>query len=122
MSTCFCFCIGPWGDCPCIRRAKQETFPLPTYQPMFHQANNLFFTRLPNGDVRILKLRYAPMDYPTASSEYHEDNVILDVTIPSDHWCSIIATVCHTSESYFNPVTNQHRWYDAKHFHNGDPA
>ena len=89
---------------------------------MFHQVDNLFFQRMENGDVRVLKLRSAPATFPEPTEIFPAHEVQLDVVIPNSHWCSIIATVSKTGEAFYNPVTKQHRFYDAQDFHNGEPA
>jgi len=85
---------------------------------MFHQTDNLFFTRTPNGDVRLLKLKRAPKEFPSVDTIFPAHEVVLDVTIPLNHWCSIIATVTRTGEGHYNVETGQHKWYAAVDFHN----
>lgn len=78
---------------------------------MFHQANNLFFGRTKDGDVRILKLNEPPQEWPKMGYSFPE-NTILDVTIPADHWASIVASVSSGGEE-------NGRWYNAIDFHKG---
>ena len=77
---------------------------------MFHQGDNLFFGRLLNGDVRMLKLKHTPERWPEASLVYPASAVVFDHTIPQGHWCSIVASVSNLGEQ-------SGRYYEAKAFH-----
>ena len=81
---------------------------------MFHQVDNLFFGRLPDGSVRILKFSEPPQYPPLADAPRPEPtDAVFDVTIPVDHWCSIIASVSKASET-------SGRFYLAQRFHNDE--
>jgi hypothetical protein len=55
---------------------------------MFHYQDNLYFGLMPGGDVRILKFKEPPVDYPReADGTYPE--AILDVKIDRNSWISI---------------------------------
>ena len=60
---------------------------------MFHENHGLFFGRLANGDVRIVKT-YDCRDI-------RPDNVVLDHVIPASVWASVIAT-CSKQGEYPN--------------------
>ena len=79
---------------------------------MFHQQNNLFFGRTKDGSVRILKLKEPPPEWPKIHFKYPE-TTILDVTIPAEHWASIVASVSSGGEE-------NGRWYNALDFHKGE--
>lgn len=85
---------------------------------MFHQADRLFIGRFPNGDVRLLKLVSNPKEYPAVDTIFPAHEVVLDVTIPSGHWCSMIASVSRTGEGHFDEKLGKHKWYVATDFHN----
>lgn len=71
---------------------------------MFHHNNNLFFGRFENGDVRILKFDSSwdkGTGFPDIKTDY--DRAILDVTMPSVEWISIIS--CMT-------IGGEHQNYD----------
>jgi len=85
---------------------------------MFHQANNLYIGRLPNGDVRVLKLASNPRSYPEVDTRFPAHEVILDVTIPSGHWCSMVAAVTKSGESHYDTEAKKHQWYIALDLHN----
>lgn len=67
---------------------------------MFHSHYNLYFGRLPDGGVRILKLYTSPIrgDFPVVDQPYYDANVQLDITIPPGEWASIIAAVSKRGE------------------------
>lgn len=67
---------------------------------MFHNRENLFFGRLPDGAVRILKFSANPYQGEGLSVDkrYHDVKVELDMTIPPNEWASIIATVSKSGE------------------------
>jgi len=77
---------------------------------MFHQADNLFFGRLPDGSVRILKFAANPANWPTVDGVYPD--AVLDATISDGHWGSIVASVSARGEQHG-------RWYHAMDFHHG---
>lgn len=70
---------------------------------MFHQRDGLYFDRLPNGDVHILKT----VDGRARSSDAPK---LFEQVIPAGEWESVIATVSAGGES-------DSRWYLAKAFH-----
>lgn len=59
---------------------------------MIHQSNNLFFGRLDNGSVRILKLNRHPDSWPKLGYCFPEDTV-LDVVISAEQWSAIVNTL-----------------------------
>lgn len=63
-----------------------------------HVHSGLYFERLSDGSVRIMK---------TKNSE-----VIMDLAIDADMWCSIIACMSYYGEEDYG-------WYRAKNFHQG---
>jgi hypothetical protein len=71
---------------------------------MFHSINGLFFGRLQDGSVRIVK-----NDGSLFPDEMGAKNE-LDVTVPADIWASVIASVSAGGEE-------DYRWYLAKDFH-----
>jgi hypothetical protein len=79
---------------------------------MFHLSDNLYFGRHQNGDVRVLKLAQTPKAYPNVGDAFPNTDVLLDVTIPADGWCSIVASVSRLGE-----VDN--RFYRMQLFHAG---
>lgn len=86
---------------------------------MFHWTDNLFFGRRADGSVRVLKFKNSPAEWPQSDFDYKTPggfagdaaDVLLDVIIPSDEWCSIIASVSAGGE-----VNN--RFYLAQKWHN----
>lgn len=79
---------------------------------MFHWQDNIFFGRKADGSVRILKFKKVVKDWPKADETYLDAEVEIDLTIPADHWGSIVASVSHAGEE-------DRRWYQAMEFHNG---
>lgn len=77
---------------------------------MFHWQNGIYFGRRKDGSVRILKFEAFKHDWPDADGEYTE--AVMDLTIPANHWGSIVASVSHAGEE-------GGRWYQAMDFHNG---
>lgn len=63
---------------------------------MFHYSDNLFFGRMSNGSVRILKFKGKPPEWPLAEGLY--EDAILDVIVDQHSWCSIIASVSSFGE------------------------
>lgn len=55
---------------------------------MFHAKNGLYFERTPDGGVRILKTR----------NGHPDSDVVLDMILDADAWCSIIASVSRDGE------------------------
>lgn len=80
---------------------------------MFHWQNNIFFGRKSDGAVRVLKVYLPPEEYPTPDGAY--PGAEIDLTIPANHWGSIVASVSQGGEA-------KGRWHQAMEFHNGDPA
>lgn len=92
---------------------------------MFHQRDNLFFGRMPDGGVRIVKFSgppfvqwwhneracTVPTEYPQADGEFRSVEVILDVKISAEEWASVIASVAAQGES-------DGGFYRALDFHN----
>jgi hypothetical protein len=70
---------------------------------MFHLTDWLYFGRLADGAVRILKKESGAEDAPT----------ILDVTIDANQWASVIASMSYLGEENGG-------FYHALHFHRGD--
>jgi hypothetical protein len=77
---------------------------------MHHSSDNLFFGRLSNGDVRILKFPNNPAEWPRVNGVY--PNALFDVTINDGHWGSIVANASAKGEV-------DGRWYKAMDFHHG---
>lgn len=77
---------------------------------MFHHSDNLFFGRLPDGKVRILKFASPPPDWPTVDGTYPD--ATLDHTLDDGHWGSVVASVSAKGEQ-------DGRWYKAMDFHHG---
>jgi len=71
---------------------------------MFHLTDGLFFERLLEGKVRILKRASGSADAP----------VVFDLTVDSNSWASIIASM-----SYYGEEDNG--FYRAMNFHTGKP-
>ena len=67
---------------------------------MYHWRDNLFFGRLPDGSVRIVKME-KETDYSTRFPNVDEElpGAILDVTIPGSQWVSIVASMTSAGES-----------------------
>lgn len=76
---------------------------------MFHVTDNLYFGRMPNGDVRILKFKEPPKDWPLVYGDY--EGLETDLTVKSNHWASVVASVSVRGES-------NGRYYEASDFHN----
>lgn len=72
---------------------------------MFHTQDGLYFGRLPNGDVRIVKTD------DNRDPESTDTQKILDMVIPGNSWASVIASVSAGGEV-------DERWYPAVDFHN----
>lgn len=69
---------------------------------MFHAFGGLYFEKLNNGAVRVLKRESGRDDAP----------VVFDATIDKDTWCSIIAGMSFYGEEDYG-------FYRAGHFHYG---
>lgn len=94
---------------------------------MFHWRDNLYFGRLPDGFVRVVKFSRpphvmlwhneractVPTEYPRADGEFYSVEVILDLRIPPQEWASIVASVSKLGES-------GGRQYKVLEFHNDD--
>lgn len=78
---------------------------------MFHWRDSLYFGRLPDGTVRIVKFSAPPhvlkrhaegrtqfVDYVSADGEFHDVKILLDVRIPPGEWASIIACTSKRGE------------------------
>lgn len=77
---------------------------------MFYFRDNLFFGRLPNGDVRIVKFSSPPPDFPQVEQDFRDwDITLLDVTVDALSWCSVISSMSKAGES--------ENWDRAKEFH-----
>jgi hypothetical protein len=70
---------------------------------MFHLTENLYFEKLPNGAVRIVKKSNAAYDAGT----------VFEVTIDANQWASVIASMSHYGEENYG-------FYRALSFHRGD--
>lgn len=64
---------------------------------MIHQANNLFFGRWPNGDIRILKLTCPPEEWPKLGWGFPGE-ALLDVRIPADQWAHLVSCLSSSDE------------------------
>lgn len=87
---------------------------------MFHSHDNLYFGRLPDGAVRVVKFSEPPFpmmkqvecgtvpsEWPQADGEFHSVQVLLDVTLTVYEWASIISSVAMRGESgggYFDAL------------------
>lgn len=71
---------------------------------MFHSSEGLYFEKLPDGGVRILKRSGSREDSP----------VIFDHVLDANQWASAIATMSHYGEENGG-------FYRALNFHRGDP-
>lgn len=71
---------------------------------MFHAFDGLYFERLPDGSVRIVKTDGKHQPGQCAASE------VVDMVLTSDTWASIISSVSAGGEE-------DYRWYLAKAFH-----
>ncbi len=83
---------------------------------MFHVADHLFFGRMADGGVRILKYSSAPISFPTADQSRDKPNEwhpVLDARIPASVWASIVASVSAKGE-------NDGRFFIAQDFHAGE--
>jgi hypothetical protein len=83
---------------------------------MFHWQNETYFGRRKDGSVRVLKFSQpfrllvirAEGGWPDADEEYPEAEI--DLTIPAEHWGSIVASVSYAGEE-------GGRWFQAMAFH-----
>lgn len=71
---------------------------------MFHLRDGLYFERLPDHQVRILKRESGHDDAPA----------VFDITVDKDSWCSVIATMSYYGEE-------DSGFYRAGKFHYGAP-
>lgn len=71
---------------------------------MFHVKEGLFFERLPDNQVRVLKREKGTDDAP----------VVFDITLDADSWASVIASMSYYGEEDYG-------YYRALNFHRGDP-
>lgn len=83
---------------------------------MFHYRDNLFFGRMSNGAVRMLKFASPPREFPQADRGYMteagDDGVVLDAVIDSNSWGSVVASVSAGGEE-------NGRYYEIMDFHHG---
>lgn len=77
---------------------------------MFHVSDNLFFGRLDNGDVRILKFKRPPTVWPDVNRVYISADVEFDEKVPAGSWPSVVASVSNAGEG-------DGRFYTAQAFH-----
>jgi hypothetical protein len=77
---------------------------------VFHVDNFLYFGRLDNGDVRMLKFKHRPSLQPDVNRIYISADVEFDVTLPSSAWASVVASVSKHGEC-------DGRFYVAQAFH-----
>lgn len=77
---------------------------------MFHESNNLFFGRMTDGSVRVIKFKAPPPQWPSITAQYQPQLVEFDQTIPAPAWASLIATVSLQGEA-------DGRFYKAQSFH-----
>ena len=80
---------------------------------MFHYMNNLFFGRLADGSVRILKFhmdkKWPEGESPKIDQRYPDS--MIDLEIDPNGWASIVASVSKQGET-------GERFYRAEKFHN----
>lgn len=72
---------------------------------MFHSKNGLFFERLQDGSVHIIRTYDA--------RDVRPDNVVLDIILPENEWASVVCSVSADGE-------NSARWMLARRFHGTD--
>jgi len=78
---------------------------------MFHAGNNVFFGRLANGDVRVLRFSSTPATWPAVNRYYSkEDGCNTEIVLPSGVWASVVASVSLQGEG-------SERFYAAQAFH-----
>lgn len=77
---------------------------------MFHLSDNLFFGRLPDGKVRVVKFAAPPKDWPQADGVFPD--AVLDQEIDDGGWGSVVASMSAKGEG-------DGRWYKAMDFHHG---
>lgn len=95
---------------------------------MFHYRDNLYFGRRADGAVRIVKFATdggvrphacwfhneravtEQTEYPLADGEFRSVQIVLDLTIPAEHWASIVASVSAGGES-------SGRYHEARQLH-----
>ena len=93
---------------------------------MFHVADNLFFGRLPDGRVRLLKFasdrRWDDGTYPVIDGVYPE--AVTDQVIDADAWPSVVASVSAQGESAgrYGVARNFHMYAPAGVDANGSPV
>ncbi len=78
---------------------------------MFHTSDNLYFGRLPNGSVRVIKFRSRPQEWPQATHYYNPLSLHFDFTVSDTTWASVVAEVSLRGEI-------DGRYYRALAFHN----
>jgi hypothetical protein len=69
---------------------------------MYHESNGLFFDRLQNGSVRIIKT--------TDGKDPNEGNILFQQDIPENTWASAVCSVSRLGETV-------ERWNAARDFH-----
>lgn len=79
---------------------------------MYHQRDGLYFGRMKDSSVRILKLpkQRANDGFPSADGDHFDAEI--DLVIPPYHWASIVASVSAAGEE-------GERFYQAEKFHAG---
>jgi hypothetical protein len=80
---------------------------------MFHLKDNLYFGRLADGSVRIVKFRAVPMAIPQADQVFAAADVLMDVAMEELQWASVVLAVSAKPEDAF-------RMAGAVRFHNGE--
>lgn len=81
---------------------------------MYRVDDTLYFGRLENGDVRLVRFRVPPPIPPLATYVYASSLVHTDVVIPASVWPSVVASVSACGE-YGG------RFYTAQAFHMNPP-
>ncbi len=76
---------------------------------MFHVTDGLFFERLPDGQVRIMKT----IEKEVGSAKGGSPVVTLDMTLDANTWASVIASMSYYGEEDYG-------FYRAMNFHRGD--
>lgn len=77
---------------------------------MFHVRDNLFFGRMSDGAVRVLKFKSAPASSPSAMLSYPPHLIEYEFIVPAASWASVVASVSLQGEDHG-------RFYVAQSFH-----
>lgn len=74
------------------------------------EFSGVFFGRLVDGTVRVLRLKSNPLNPPCVGTEFQSAEVLLDILVQAESWASVVAGLSAIGET-------PKRHYEALAFH-----